>query len=106
MAAPNVTLDLDGHTIYYGSDNGTVTNLYGQDGRHGVVFYLSWANTDIGIPGATTPDNVVIKNGRIIDEGTGVLAHAIYGNSANAFLIQNIRAEAGGAFSYRTRGIA
>ena len=70
IAAPNVTLDLNGHTIYYGSDN-YVENVwqFGPNGRHGVVLW-SYYNTEISIPGATASNNVTIKNGSIIDEGT------------------------------------
>jgi hypothetical protein len=100
IAAPNVTIDLNGHTIFYGGDNGETTCPFGQNGRHAVVLYSPSYNSEITIPGAAAPDNATIKNGSFVDEGTtGVLAHAISGYSGVGFLIQNIRAEVYGTDS-------
>ena len=72
IAAPNVTLDLNGHTIYYGGDNA--------DFDHGVVIYNNWdaSQPPMSIPGAASPDNATIKNGTIVDEGSGATADGIY----------------------------
>ncbi len=99
IAAPNVTLDLNGHTIYYGSGNTNAVNDHLQ-GAHGVVVYLNWHNTEISIPGATNPTNAVIKNGRVVHEGTGAVSHAIYGRQGFGAIIQDLHAEANGKDSH------
>jgi hypothetical protein len=92
IAAPNVTLDLNGHTIYYGGSN-TNANNEPRDSAHGVVSYISWHNTEISITGAATPLNAVIKNGSIVHEGTGAVAHGIYGFRGCNTTIQDMRIE-------------
>jgi len=99
IAAPNVTLDLNGHTIYYGSGNTNTVNDHLQ-GAHGVVVYLNWYNTEISIPGATNPTNALIKNGRIVHEGTGAVSHAIYGRQGLGATIQDAYVEASGNDSH------
>jgi VCBS repeat-containing protein len=95
IAAANVTLDLNGHTIYYGGQNTNTVNDH-LKGAHGVVLYVNWHNTEISIPGATSPTNAIIKNGSIVHEGTGAVSHAIYGRDGLGATVRDIRAEANG----------
>lgn len=82
LANKNIVLDLNGHTIYFGSDNSAK--------RRGVVLYISWSDTEIVIPGAATPTGCVIKNGRIVHEGTGANSAGVYGFRSSGVRLENV----------------
>ena len=93
VAAPNVTLNLNGHTIYYGSDNAA--------NDHGVVLYNSWdaSQPAFTIPGSTYPDGATIENGSIVDQGTGATSHTIYTAQAANITITGVQLTANGTDS-------
>ncbi len=92
IAAENVTLDLNGHTIYYGGD--------GAGNRHGVVLYLDWFNTEIDIPGAGLPTNARIINGNIVHVGESTNSHGIFARRAYGLLLEDLQVEVHGVDSH------
>ena len=93
IAAPNVTLNLNGHTIYYGADNAA--------NDHGVVLYNNWDSSQpaFTISGATSPDDATIENGSIVDQGTGATSHTIYTAQAANVTITGVQLTANGTDS-------
>ena len=88
VAAPDVTIDLNGKTLSYGSD--------GADHRHGVLLYISWFNTEITIPNAKTPERCRIINGKIQHAGNGKSSHAIYSRRSYGAMVESVHVDVNG----------
>lgn len=90
VAAPNVTLDLNGHTVYYGAAN--------RPNSYGVHSYLAWSDTGLGIsiPNASEVRNLTIVNGSIVHAGSAANCHTLYGRRANNTIMTKVYAEAVG----------
>ena len=98
VASPDITLDLNGHTLTYHSGTAPATlpsggTVVGQ-GHVGICLYIDWYNTEIAISGATSPNNFILKNGTLIGTGNGVQGNAIYGYRSLGIAIKNMRIEA------------
>ena len=103
IANKDITLDLNGHTVTYNTDNlaGPTDASEHRQATHGIVLYLDWHNTEIPtISGAAEAFNTVIKNGKIKNNGSGNLSHGIFGQRANDALIDNIEIITNGTDSH------
>lgn len=83
LAGAGVTLDLGGHTIFYGEDDG--------DDRHGVHFYIDWADQDrAALAGTSEPRGARVTNGRIVHIGQGKRCHGVSGHRAAAAVLDRL----------------
>lgn len=86
IAGHEATLDLNGHTVYYGED--------GRDDTFGVRLYTNWLELDtnkINIPGAAkNAERARIINGVIVHAGRGGRCHAISGAEGHDVRIENV----------------
>ncbi len=89
LAGPGAVLDLAGNTIYYGEDGG--------DDRHGVHYYLDWADKDRPpLAGAQEAVGGRVTGGRIVHLGRGRNCHAIAGYRAQDAVIDQVLTLSGG----------
>jgi hypothetical protein len=92
VAKRNITLDLNGHTIYYNSS--------GTNGKWGICLYVSWINTEITIPGAQIPTGFTYRNGNIECVLPGNDCYGVYGHRGNSSLCSNMSILSKGRDSY------
>lgn len=78
----NITLDLNGHTVMYGSAN--------EDNRYGIALPAHWGMTEF--EDKKGPHNyAVIKNGTLTQNGTGENGHGIRIYSNDHHTIDNVK---------------
>jgi len=91
VAADNVTIDLQGHTVYYGSDDGA--------DRHGVHLFVDFVDADkltARVAATSQPERCEIVGGCIVHAGRGANCHAVYGYRGYNATIERMHLEAAG----------
>lgn len=92
VAQANITFDLNQHTISYGSAN--------QANKWGVCLYIDWHNTEITIPGTAEPSGFVLRNGNIVNLGTGDRSHGVYGFRGKSSFLHDLKIDTNGKDSH------
>lgn len=98
VAAMDVKIDLNGHSIFYGKNNAP--------NAHAVHLYIGWgADADLKLPikNSLPAMRTTITNGCLIHAGTGDESHAIYGQRGGDAKISRIYASVNGADSATVR---
>jgi hypothetical protein len=91
VAADNVTIDLQGHTVYYGSDDGAE--------RHGVHLFVDFVDAEkltTRVNSTSQPERCEIVGGALVHAGKGANCHAVYGYRGYNSSIERMHLDAAG----------